>query len=551
MSVFTTQTVAGAGLDVRSLENPSTPVDAVWDDTPAADMPVRVTPTTAVTMAAVWQAVNVLSGDVAQLPVKIYRRLSGDSKDTDRSHPAWRLLHRRPHRDFGPFQFKQWMMYHALLRGNAYARIRRVGGVSVELVPLEPWTVTPELVSGELVYRYYSADGGSETYQPGEMLHLRGPGGDVLCGQSVIGIARDSLSVGMAAQRYGERYFANDARPGIAIEVGEKVGPEAAANTLKHWDRRHAGSHNARRTALLDNGSKLHTYSMSNEDAQFLSTREFSRSEVASWFNLPPHKVGDLTRATFSNIEQQSIDYVVYSLMPWLVRWQDECNAKLFTEEEIAADSHFCEFEVAALLRGDFQGRTDGYASAIQSGWMTRNEVRAKENLNPIDGLSEPLSPLNMAPAGEAGDSDPLEPPEDDDEDGGDSRQALRGVFEWALGQALQRSWQRTLSHAAKAAKTHGDLHTWWTVCAADERAHALGQVAPIMGRAILAGVARKDTRADEDSVADAFARDAGAAIARELDAPEGGLKMRLNRLAGQCPLDASNFLEVQDGKTV
>ncbi len=526
-------TIAMAGQDARDvttlpwLENPSNPLDDAIEDSGNSRRKLRVTPDTAITLAAVWQAVNVLSGDVAQLPLKVYQR-TGEGKQPDRSHPTWRLLHRRPSRFHGPFQFKQLMMYRVLLTGNAYAYILRKGDAVEELVPLDNDAVRVDIREGQPVY-YWTDSSGSESgpIGPDDMFHLRGAGNDMLCGQSVVSIARESLSVGMSAQKYGEQYFANDATPRLAIEVGERTDKDAAKHMLKVWERRHSGPSNAGRPALLDSGSKLHVFGVSNEDAQFLESREFSRSEVASWFNLPPHKVGDLTRATFSNIEQQSIDYVTNSLRPWLVRWQDECNAKLFSEQEIRTDSHVAEFIVNALLQGDFQSRSEGYSQAIQSGWLSRNEARGFENLNPINGLDEPLAPLNMAPAGSHGD--------EVDED-------TRSVFVDAASTAIGKAYQRVMSHAAKEAANEGRLSAWIHTNQSKEKELISSLVASIFERSKKKGITEKTP----DQVADNIWSEVVRSLNEEIESEQPKLKSRVNAKAADCPIKIETFLKEQ-----
>jgi HK97 family phage portal protein len=195
----------------------------------------------------------------------------------------------------------------------------------------------------------------------------------------------------------------------VVLEFPESVDESTAKNILKHWQRRHGGAQNASRPALLDRGGKVSPFSISNKDAEFTASRQFTKGEIAGWFHLPPHKVGDLSHATFSNIEQQSIDYVIYSLMPWLVRWHEECNAKLFRPSEIEADSHYAEFNVRALLRGAFADQMAGFQIGLGCGVYNHDEVRDMLNMNRLpDGLGQQFyHSQNMIPLG----SDPQPKP--------------------------------------------------------------------------------------------------------------------------------------------
>ena len=447
---------------LASMENPNTPLDPWMDEAGSEDSGLVVSEGTAKTFAPWWQAINVISGDVAQLPLVTYRRLEV-GKERATGHPTYNVLHRRPNDDIGPFQFKQILTMQCLAHGNAYAWIKRKAADIVALVPLDVGSTTPVRENGKLHYVHQNATGHREVVQAADMFHLRGPSDDGMQGKSVVTLAKESLAVGMQAQRYGNRFFRNDARPGLVLEFPEAMDGPAVKNILKFWNSRHAGAHNASKPALLDRGGKVSAFSMSNNDAQFLETRQFSRSEIASWFNLPPHKVGDLTHATFSNIEQQSIDYVVYSLMPWLIRWQDECNAKLFRTAEIKNDTYFTEFLVSALLRGDYNSRMDGHTKALRMGLLSIDEIRSLENMNPIpDDLGGThYVTMDLAAVGpEVPVEDEPEPPaevEPDDEPADDAREIL-GKF---VLRELTRAYERIGKQATRYAASPGRLQAW------------------------------------------------------------------------------------------
>ncbi|MEM8494137.1 MAG: phage portal protein, partial [Planctomycetota bacterium] len=403
MEALTTVIDAGVGLERRVVEDPTT----VWEDIDAETMghsgsSRHLTVDNAQCYGPVWQAMNVIAEDVAQLPLLLYQ-YQGEGKARDNDNPLYQLLHRKPNPESGPFQFHYLMVARALLWGNSYAWIEWEGGVRggrvAALWPIEPGSCYPVRVNGEL--RYVApgvGDGGRpEVYEPADIIHLRGPGTDALDSPSVIKKARVTILGGLASEEHGTRFYENNAQPNVVLEFPEAMDETAAKNVLRFWERRHAGPKNAGRPGFIDRGGKVHVYSMSHEDAQWLEGKRFSRTEVAGWFKIPPHKLGDLERATFSNIEHQQIEYVQSALVPWLIRYQDELNCKLLADDP----SRFFEFLVNALLRGDSQSRAEFYASGVTNGWLTRNEVRARENLNPLEGLDEPLQPLNMTPAGE------------------------------------------------------------------------------------------------------------------------------------------------------
>ena len=439
--------IVGAGLESRLVENPET----IWDDIDSelggGESSRYLSPERSLQHGPVWQSMNVIAEDVAQLPVMLHRRVPGGGKERVVSHPGARVLSSRANSELGPFQFKYTMLARALLWGNAYAWIERRAGRIAGLRPIEPGAIYPVRRNGELRYVSRTVDANElpEVLRPDEVFHLRGQGVCDLEGSSVIALARELINGAMDAEKYGSRFFRNNARPDVVLEFPHAVDGPSAKNILKRWSSRHAGPHNAGRPGFLDNGGTLRTYTMSNEDSQWLESRLFGKAEIAGWFKLPPHKIGHLERATFSNIEHQSIDYVQSALIPWLVRFQDEANYKLLSEDEQQAGELFFEFKVNALLRGDSGSRAEFYTSGVNGGWMTRNEVRSLENLNPIDGLDEPLQPLNMTTPGESNEGEE-----------GDGEEASR------LRRHLLGSLCRMLANAAQAAASKPAKFVAW-----------------------------------------------------------------------------------------
>jgi HK97 family phage portal protein len=350
---------------------------------------MHVTPDSAMACAAVFSCVRVVSEDVAKLPLILYRRTSDGGKERAKDHPLYARLHDTPNSWQTSVEWREMMQGHLELRGNAYALKVMSGRQLLELIPLHPDKVT---VRQDERFRL-SYDIAGTAYSADQILHLRGMSSDGFTGMSTITHAREAIGLAQATERHGASLFGNGARPGGVLVHPGKLSPEAAKRLKDQWDATHGGE-NANSTAVLEEGVSWTQLGMTSEDSQFLETRKFQRSEIASFFRIPPHKIGDLERATFSNIEHQALEYVTDSLMPRLVRWEQRLNASLLNPSERGA--YFFEFLTEGLLRGDTKARYDAYQSAIASGWMSRNEARIRENMNPEVGLDEFLRPLNM-----------------------------------------------------------------------------------------------------------------------------------------------------------
>ena len=299
------------------------------------------------------------------------------------------------------------MMASVVLRGNAYSEIRydRSGAVS-ELCPLTTDNVAVEqLDNGRLRYNYRLPTGQPRIFLQDEIFHLRGLSMCGPVGISPLSYAREVIGAALATQGYGARLFSNDARPGGILEHPGKIGADAAARLKQSWSSAHSGVGNSHKVAVLEEGMSFKPISMSAEDSQFLQTRKFQVSEIARIFRVPPHMIGDLERATFSNIEQQSIGFVRDTIRPWLVRWEQAISRDLIQDPE----TNFAEFSVDALLRGDIASRYAAYAVGRINGWLSANEIRSLENMNPIEEGDDYLIPLNMTQAG----ADPADVQED------------------------------------------------------------------------------------------------------------------------------------------
>ena len=355
---------------------------------------MRVTGGSAMRLSAVYSCVRVLAETFAVLPFCLYRPRPGGGRDPVTDHWLYRLLARRPNDWQTPFEWREMMMGHLCLRGNAFNQlVTNARGQITALIPLHPDRVKVQLQdNGNFVYLLTQQDGSQTRLPRGDVWHLRGLSSDGYVGLNPMEVAADVLGLGLAAQNYGARFFANDAKPGGWIKFDGKFADHNARQTFaESWRQAYAGA-NRGRTAVLEAGMEYHELTLNNSDAQFLESRKFSRSEIASLFRVPPHLIGDLEKATFSNIEQQSLDFVIHTMTPWAERWESSIESALALDDEGLE----VEFDFAGLLRGDRAARQAYYHGMVLDGILTRNEARVAEGYNPIDGLGDPLRPLNM-----------------------------------------------------------------------------------------------------------------------------------------------------------
>ena len=348
-----------------------------------------VTERSAMQMTAVYACVRILSEAVAGLPLHMYKYNDDGGKEKALTHPLYRLLHDEPNPEMSSFVFRETLMTHLLLWGNAYAQIIRNGkGEIVALYPLMPNKMTVSRdENGQLYYTYQKSqdelpkdNNFMVVLQPSDVLHIPGLGFDGLVGYSPIAMAKNAIGLAIATEEYGSKFFANGAAPsGVLEHPGTIKDP---ARVRESWQATFGGSANSNRVAVLEEGMKYTPISISPEQAQFLETRKFQINEIARIFRVPPHMVGDLDKSSFSNIEQQSLEFVKYTLDPWVVRWEQSIQRTLLTPEE--KKTYFVKFNVEGLLRGDYQSRMTGYATARQNGWMSANDIRELENLDRI-----------------------------------------------------------------------------------------------------------------------------------------------------------------------
>lgn len=378
----------------------------------AAGQPVTVT--SAEQISTVYTCTRVLAETLASLPLHVNRRLpNGDTErvngDTARSLPPTltalpTILGLQPGPDLTRFRFIETSQRHVVLRGNTYSRIRigHNSGMLEGLEPLNPDRVQPyRTPEGAMRYRFTPPRGGPEILLPDEVLHVRGLSDDGFIGKSPIEAQRETLGLSLAAVDYGSRFFANDVRPSIHFKHPGKLSDPAYARLQKELQSAYGGV-NRFRPALLEEGMDIARISITNEEAQFLETRRLSREEICAIFRVPQHLAGILDHATFSNIEHQGLQFVIYTILPYCTRWEEEINshpALLGGQDEF-----FAEFNVDALLRGDLRSRYEAYAIGRNWGWLNVNEVRRKERLNGIGTEGDTyLQPANMNRAGDIG----------------------------------------------------------------------------------------------------------------------------------------------------
>jgi HK97 family phage portal protein len=361
---------------------------------------IVVNPQTAMQSAAVYSSCKVLCESIGMLPLNLYKKNSDGSRNLMSQHPLQQILHDQPNEWQTSVEFWEMMVLMLNLRGNAYAYVNRTrSGRIVELLPLHPDMVRVEMAGGfKLQYQITLPDGSFKHLGVGEIFHLRGLTVNGWLGISPIAYARESIGLALATEKFGGQLFRNGAKMGGVLEHPTKLSKEAYDRLKTTFDEAHSGE-NAHKTAVLEEGMKFSKVAMTADDSQFLETRKYQRSEIAAIFRVPAHMINDLEKATFSNIEQMSLEFVNFSLMPWLVRIEKSIKRDLFTpQEKIEATA---KFDVSGLLRGDAASRSALYHNGILDGWMTRNEARSAESsmgitFNPLEGLDLPLMPLNM-----------------------------------------------------------------------------------------------------------------------------------------------------------
>lgn len=391
-----------------SPENPTTnlsnPDAWLWDAFGARKSATgaHVSGASALRSSAVLACVRVRSETIASLPLPVFRRKQPRGKDIAREHPLYKILHDRPNPEMSSFVFRETLQSHLDLWGNAYAEIEtNQSGRVLALWPLRPDVTAPRRLNGSIVYDT-TVGNDRVTLASERVLHVPGLGFDGLVGYSPIGLAKEAIGLALATEEFGARFFSNGARPGGVLTHPQRLSDDAAKRLKASWNEAQSGLTNAQRTAVLEEGVTFKEIGIPPDHAQFLETRKFQTREIARIFRVPPHMIGDLEQATFSNIEQQSLDFVVHTIRPWLVRWEQTLNYALFSDRDQGGQS-FCEFQVDGLLRGDSQARGQFYNQLFQLGALSPNDIREKENLNPVPGGDQYFVQLNMSTLENAG----------------------------------------------------------------------------------------------------------------------------------------------------
>ncbi|MEO1063735.1 MAG: phage portal protein [Actinomycetota bacterium] len=470
---------------VRSLENPSVPLSAidadsdVWNAlTGGAESlsGVKVTRRTALGYAPFWRGVNLLARDVGKLPLFVHRRVeeaNSSGKRRATGHPAFRLLRRKPNPWTNAFHFKQTLTGHAVATGNGYAFIDRDdASVPRDLLQLLPDRCTPVKANGQLWY--VVSVGGTLDDDDAELrrvpaenvLHVKGLGFDGLIGYDPIAVHRDTLGKGIGTRRFGAVYFKNAAAPHIVLEHPGTLSDTAFGRLQGGWQTMRSGLDRAHKTAILEDGLKANVLSANADDAQLTEAQQFDLVETANVLGLPPHKLGGEGRTSYNSLEMEQLAYLNESLDPWLIAWEEECWDKLLSERQKERDTHFVEFERKALVRADLRTRAMFYRLALGGQpFMSVNDVRGLENMNPVEGGDEISKPLNMSsgfgPAapqgGGEGQGDDEEPeaekePVESEEEGGSRLDAepFRQLLAEALGRVAKRLSVRVRKAAGK-----------------------------------------------------------------------------------------------------
>ncbi len=354
----------------------------------------------ALKLSTAWACDRLISETVASLPAMIFERMADGGRKRATNHPLYDVLHRQPNEYQTPIEFFDFMSHCAIMRGNGMARIvAGPRGFVDQLIPLHPDYVQIEVLSNRAL-RYRVNEPGKEpmTLLDEDVLHLNGMSKDGRTGMSVISYARDSLGLALSADQYGARFFRNNAEPRGVLKSPKPLSPQAATRVKDSWEAAHRGE-NQHRVAVLEEGLDYQAVSVNNKDSQFLETRAFQAEDVCRWFRVPPHMVGLTSKVTSwgSGIEQLGQGFITYTLMPWLVRWQQAIGRDLI----LAPAKYFAEFVVDALLRGDIKTRYDAFAIGRQWGWLSANDIRRAENMNPIENGDDYLLPAGYMPAGQ------------------------------------------------------------------------------------------------------------------------------------------------------
>ncbi len=457
--------------DQRSLENPSTPLSDPGEwltdilGGGKSSSGVKVNDETILTYSPIVRGINLIANAVAKLPTFVLKRTPEGGKTRATDHFAYRLVRWRPNQEQVAFVFKQVMQAQALIRGNSFAFIQRLGnGNADEMIPLPARKVWPIRVDGVKFYLY---DTGTQIrkLEAISILHIRGLGLDSLLGLDMVNKASDSVGLGLAMQRYSGKFFANNARPSLAIEMEGTPDEPTIKRLRQEFGSMHAGIDNAHRVAMLTGGMKLNPFSAGANESQLIESRQFSLVDVANWLNLPVHKVGGEGRTAFASLEQENRSFIEDSVAPWLTTWEEELREKLLTEDEKESDSHVIKFHRVALLEADAKTVSEVLISQVNNGLLNADEARAILDMEPLPDEEGKRfrKPENIGFIDEA---DEDEEPEDDDEEQDETEEdertkRIQQLTSKALSDTAGRMARRLVIAARKAAKNHRKFDLW------------------------------------------------------------------------------------------
>lgn len=491
--------------DVRAIENPNIPLSSpeIWNEVfgdQTTSSGITVNPQKALTIGSVFQAVNLISGDVAKLPLNVYRRrpdLGVKGREVDEVHPAQKLVKYRPNAEMSAFKFWRRLMTHALIWSNAYALIERDAlGNPVALLPLLPDRTAPARTRDGVLYYTSEIDGDLHGFAASNILHIEQIS---ITGESdcqMIYKAREAFALALAAEQFASKYFRNGGRIGGILEVPQGMTKQGADNLESGFRKTYDQLDAAFKSVILRDGAKFHQGQFTPEQTQMLGARQEQVKEVARWFNIPPHKLGDDSKASYNSLEQENRAYLNGCLSHWLKTIEAECYLKLLTPAEQQQNSRFIEFNVAALVAADIATQYTIFRTGIEAGILSPDEVRAMQNLNPRpDGLgSKYLRPLNM----EYADQEPepeetpaeMEPAEQIIEESDDD---LRATAKTVLDNAVERFTAylvRKVNREAKQ-KAAGRFVNWLEVGYQDEVIGLHKEITP--AAMVYAGLTKRD----------------------------------------------------------
>jgi HK97 family phage portal protein len=379
------------------LENPANPITAEMAETDGIfNSDVYVSPETAMKLAAVYSCIYVLASNVAQMPLHVMRK-NGNAVTAARDHPVFYLVHDEPNDWQTSYKWRELKQRHVLGWGNGYTRVQRSRrGEVTKLDACMPWETTLLNTGGRYTYGVYNEEG-SFAISPDDMIHIRALGNNQKMGLSPIMQHAETIGMGMSGQKYTSSFFSGNARPAGIVSVKGDLKTEGWDRLKKVWQKAaQALRSQENKTLLLPADLDYQALTVSPVDAQLIDMMKLNRSMIAGIYNVPAHMINDLEKATFSNITSQAIQFVRYTIMPWVANWEQELNRRLFTRAERAA-GYYVRFNLAGLMRGTPQERAQFYHFAITDGWMSRNEARTFEDMNPVDGLDEMLVSVNAA----------------------------------------------------------------------------------------------------------------------------------------------------------